>query len=202
MKFGKAGSSLNTKKTLKNTTKKNNKIFDEKDLDKKLYCDSKVLAKIFGVTVRRIQQYTQDGIIETIDTEFGKRYEMIPTISHFVKYQSDKLKNRGASKKEEDLKMQKLEAEIELKKSQGELHRLKTDIAQGKYIDVDIIQEDYNKFFSVFKKFALSLPGKVALKLNGYIEPIQIRGIEKETKEEVVKQLNGFIVAATVDHGD
>lgn len=185
------------KKTAKPTSKKRKDLFDEKDLEKKLYCDSKILAKIFGLTVRRIQQLTQEGIIETVDTEHGKKYEMFSTISRFVKYQSSKLKNKGGSKREEELKLQKLEAEIALKESQGELHRYKTDLAQGKYIAVESIQKDYERFFDIFKKFALSLPSKITNKLNGYIEPMQIRHIEREIKEEVVKQLNGFVIAAT-----
>jgi len=179
------------------TNKKSKNIFDEQDLDKIYYCETKIIARIFGVSVRRIQQLTQEGAIETIDTEYGKRYEMIPTISRFVKYQSDKLKNKGGSKREEELKLQKLEAEITLKESQGELHKYKFDIAHGKYIDVLTIQRDYERFFEVFKKFALSLPSKVTNKLSGYIEPLQIRHIEKEIKEEVVKQLTGFVIAAT-----
>ena len=119
---------MNTKRAPSTGTKKSKDIFDIKELDKKHYCDSKVLAQVFGVSVRRIQQLTQDGTIETIDTEYGKKYDLFPTILHFAKYQSDKLKNKGGSKREEELKMQKLEAEIALKESQGELHRYKSDV--------------------------------------------------------------------------
>lgn len=186
-------------KTANSGSKKKKDIYDEKDLEKKVYCETKILAKIFGLTVRRIQQLTQEGIIETVDTEYGKRYEMIPTISRFVKYQADKLKNKGTSKKEEDLKMLKLEAEIGLKESQGELHRLKTDIATGRYIDIDTVQLDYSRFFVIFKKFALSLPSKMTNKISGFLEPMQVRIIEKELKEEVAKQLRDFVIAATVE---
>ncbi len=188
-----------TGKATNSTSKKSKDIFDEKDLEKKLYCDTKIIAQIFGVSVRRIQQLTQEGIIEPVETEHGKKYEMIPTISRFVKYQSEKLKNKGGSKREEELKLLKLEADIALKESQGELHRYKFDIAHGKYIDVMSIQKDYERFFDIFKKFALSLPSKVTNKLNGYIEPLQIRHIEKEIKEEVVKQLTGFVIAAATN---
>lgn len=30
------------------------------------YYDSKVMSQLFGVSVRRIQQLTQDGVIETV----------------------------------------------------------------------------------------------------------------------------------------
>lgn len=191
-----------TGKKPNSTNKKSVNIFSDKDLQKKLYCEKKIIAQIFGLSVRRIEQLTQEGIIEIVETEVGKRYEMIPTISRFVKYQSEKLQNKGGSKREEDLKLQKLEAEIGLKEAQGELQRYKADIAQGRYIEVKVIKEDYDRFFAIFKKFALSLPSKITNKLNGSLDPLQIRGIEKEMKDEVVRQLSGFIVAATVDRGD
>ncbi len=190
---------MNTKRAPSKGVKKSNEIFELDELDKKHYCDSKTLAQIFGVSVRWIQELTKEGIIETVDTEYGKKYDLFPTILHFAKYQSDKLKKKGGSKREEELKLLKLEAEIALKESQGELHRYKFDIAHGKFIDVTSIQKDYERFFDIFKKFALSLPSKVTNKLNGYIDPLQIRHIEKEIKEEVVKQLTGFVIAATTN---
>ncbi|WOO34936.1 hypothetical protein R2R35_14135 [Anaerocolumna sp. AGMB13020] len=190
---------MNANKTPSSKIKNSKDIFDVKELDKKHYCDSKTLALIFGLSTRWIQQLTKDGILEMVDTEHGKKYDLFPTILHFAKYQSEKLKKKGGSKREEDLKMLKLEAEIALKESQGELHRYKSDIQYGKYIDVADIQRDYERFFDIFKKFALSLPSKVSNKLNGFLEPLQIRHIEKELKDEVAKQLTGFVIAATVD---
>lgn len=190
---------MTARKTDKTSTKKSKDIFELSDLDKTLYCDTKVIAKIFGVTVRRIQQLTQDGTIETVETKHGKLYELFPTISRFVKFQADKIKNKGGSKREEDLKLQKLEMEIILKESQGELHKYKMDIQKGKYIHVIEVKKDYERFFDIFKKFALSIPSKVVNKLNGYIEPIQIRHIEKEIKEEVARQLRDFVMSATVN---
>ena len=77
----------------------------------------------------------------------GRRYELVPTIRSYVKYLSDKAYNRAQSDKEAELKSQKLQAEIALKESQGELHRLRTDIARGKYIGVEEAQIDYQRFF-------------------------------------------------------
>ena len=48
------------------------------------YYDSKVMAQLFGVSVRRIQQLTQDGVIETVPLKVEgrtvRRYELVPTI--------------------------------------------------------------------------------------------------------------------------
>lgn len=39
-----------------------------------------------------------------------------------------------------------MQADIALKESQGELHRLKTEIAAGQYISVEEVKLDYAKF--------------------------------------------------------
>lgn len=92
-----------------------------------------------------------------------------------------------------------MKAEIALKESQGELHRLKTDIAAGKYISVEEVQLDYTRFFVTFKKFAMSLPSRLTGIVSGYMEPLEARRIEKSLQSEVQKLLEAFVVAGTTE---
>lgn len=154
-----------------------------------------VIAQLFGVTVRRVQQLTQEGIIKTEQTAEGRRYDLIQTIKTYIQYLSDKAYGKAKSEKEAELREQKLEAEIALKESQGELHRMKREIAAGKYIDIEEVQMDYNKFFVVFKKFALSIPSRLVSMISDKVEPLEARQIEKEMSEEVKRMLTAFAVA-------
>lgn len=159
-----------------------------------------VVAKLFGLTVRRVQQLTQEGIISTVKTKGrGSRYELVPTIQNYVRYLSDKATGKSKTDVEVKLKQQKLKAEIALKESQGELHRLRTDIAAGKYISVEEAKVDYSRFFIVFKKFAMSLPARIAGRLSGAIDPVEARRIEKEMQADIKKLLKDFVISATVD---
>ena len=45
-----------------------------------------VIAQLFGLTVRRIQQLTQEGVLPTIETTEGRRYDMVSTIQSYIKY--------------------------------------------------------------------------------------------------------------------
>jgi len=114
-----------------------------------------IIAQLFGVTVRRIQQLTQ----------------------------------------ELELREQKMKADIALKESQGELHRLKTDIAAGKYIAVEEVTMDYERFFVTFKNFAMSLPARLTDEISGYIDPLEARRIEKELHQKIRNLLVAFVVA-------
>lgn len=169
------------------------------DNNNKGYYKVDVIAQLFGLSVRRVQQLTQENIISTVQTSEGRRYELAPTIQKYVKYLSDKAYGKSKSETEAQLKEQKLRAEIALKESQGELHKLRTDIAAGRYISIEEIKMDYSRFFVTFKKFALSIPNRLAGRLGGFVEPVEVRQIEKELQKEVTKLLNSFVISAVVE---
>lgn len=169
------------------------------DNNNKGYYKVDVIAQLFGVSVRRVQQLTQENIINTVQTSEGRRYELAPTIQKYIKYLSDKAYGKSKTEVEVQLKEQKLRAEIALKESQGELHKLRTDIAAGKYISIEEIKMDYSRFFVAFKKFALSIPNRLAGRLGGFVDPVEVRQIEQELQKEVTKQLNGFVISAVVE---
>lgn len=171
---------------------------NENTTDKGFY-KSDVIANLFGVSVRRIQQLTQDGVISTTKTSQGRMYELRPTIQQYVKYLSDKAYGKSKSEAEAKLKEQKLEAEVALKQSQGELHRLRTEIAAGKYIAIEEVKIDYSRFFVSFKKFAMSIPSKLAGRLSGFLDPVEVRQIENELQNEVTKLLRSFVVSVTIE---
>ena len=168
---------------------------------------TEVIAQLFGVSVRRIQQLTQDGVIATTevieDGRKARRYDLVPTIQKYVKYLSEKAYGKqGRTEKEMELREQKMQADIALKESQGELHRLKTSIAAGDYISIEEVRLDYAKFFVVFKKFAMSLPARVSGMLSGQLEPLEARRIEKEISGEIGSLLESFVVAGIVEPKD
>lgn len=171
------------------------------------FCRTEIIGKLFGVTARRIQQLTQDGVISTTkiieDGRTVRRYDLVPTIQNYIKYLSEKAYGRqGRTDKEIELREQKMEADIALKESQGELHRLKTEIAAGKYISVEEVKMDYSKFFVVFKKFAVSIPARVVGMLSGQLQPTEARKIEKEIADEINRLLGAFVIAGVVGPKD
>lgn len=166
--------------------------------------DSRIIAQLFGFEgTRRIEQLTHDGVLDAVLVKVNgrevRRYDLVPTIQKYVKYLSEKVKHRNHSEKEMELKEQKLEAEVALKESQGELHRLKTQIAAGEYISIDEVRIDYAKFFLVFKKFAMSIPARVCGMLSGQLEPLEARRIEKEMAGEIADLLTSFVIAGVVE---
>ena len=122
---------------------------------------SQVIAKIFGVSTRRVEQLKTEGIIKGQ----GKptKYDLLPTIQAYIRYLSDKA--NGREKKESDtqletekltaekrIKMAKAEmAELELKELKGDLHRAS---------DVEAITTDHVMFV---RSMLMAMPGKLAV---------------------------------------
>ncbi len=122
---------------------------------------TQVIAKIFGVSTRRVEQLKTEGVIKGQ----GKptKYDLLPTIQAYIKYLSDKA--NGREKKETDaqletekltaekrIKMAKAEmAELELKEMRGELHRAS---------DVEAITTDHVLYL---RSMLMALPGKLAV---------------------------------------
>lgn len=163
------------------------------------YYRVEIIAQLFGVSVRRIQQLTQEGVLPTTETPEGRRYDLVPTIQSYVQYLSDKAYGKNRSEKENELREKKMNAEIALKESQGELHRLKTEIAAGKYISIEEVTLDYTRFFVTFKRFAMSLPSRITGIIGSYVEPLEARHIEKDLTGEIQKLLEAFVVAAVTE---
>lgn len=161
------------------------------------YQRSSNIAKLFKLSVRRIQQLTQEGILPTEETDEGRgKYELCPTIQRYSTYLSSKAYGKSSTEKEIQLKQQKLEAEIELKELQGDFHKIKNDIAAGRYISVEDVKADYRKFFVTFKKFALGIPSKLSTRLSSVCDsPSEIRAIESELNNDIITLLSNFVVA-------
>lgn len=98
-----------------------------------------------------------------------------------------------------DLQQRKLEVEICLKEAQTELTALKKNITGGKYLEREVVVEDYRRFFVSLKSFALSLPRRLSLTLSKHLDPLEAKKIEKELNTQVKKMLNDFYWLGVAD---
>lgn len=122
---------------------------------------TQVIAKIFGVSTRRVEQLKAEGIIKGQ----GKptKYDLLPTIQGYIQYLSDKANGREKKQTDAQLMTAKLEAEkrvktakaemveLELREMKGELHRAK---------DVEAITTDHVLFL---RSMLMAMPGKLAV---------------------------------------
>ena len=159
------------------------------------WASTTAVAKLLGKTTRRIQQLTQDGVLETEVPPGGgaRKYKTCETIQRYIAHIEQKAQETAA-----ELNLRKLEAEVELKESQGQLHKLKTAIAEGKYIKAEEATRDLADFMAMFKKFAMNIPPRTVKSIAGYADPQTARAMEKAMRKELEDMLAVFVDAAEI----
>ena len=159
------------------------------------------VAKLLGKTTRRIQQLTQDWILKTEVPPGGgaRKYRTCDTIQRYIDHVERKAQEIGEGGRLAELNLKKLEAEVALKESQGSLHRLKTAIAEGKYLPAEQATEELAEFMTAFQKFAMTIPARMAGAMSGYADAITIRNAQKAIRKELETMLTAYVDAMQVE---
>lgn len=134
--------------------------------------------------------------IESQHRCFGCGYEHRCGIHGYqVRIAKNKIAASGAEA--EELSLKKLRAEVALKESQGQLHKLKTAIAEGKYVDTENAGRDLAEFLRSFRQFALNMPARAVRSMPGQVDAVTAKAMEKAMREELEAMLNAFTDAVT-----
>lgn len=134
------------------------------DSTTKNYQKADVIARLFGVTTRRVQQLTQDGIIPTEQTPSGRRYDLLPTITRYIKYLKERAENKRPQSMEDKLAA-KLDAEIKYKDAKAEKAKLELDELKGVLHRASDIEKLTNELVFAVRSMLLALPGRTAMDL-------------------------------------
>ena len=122
---------------------------------------SQVIAKIFGVSTRRVEQLKAEGIIKGQ----GKptKYDLLPTIQAYIRYLSDKANGREKKESDAQLETEKLSAEKRIKMAKAEMAELELKELKGdlhRASDVEAITTDHVMFV---RSMLMAMPGKLAV---------------------------------------
>lgn len=124
-----------------------------------------VIAKIFGVSTRRIEQLTAEGIIK--GTGKPRKYDLLPTIQAYIKYLSDKANGREKKEATADLEEKKLRADVRIKTAKAEQAELELMELQGKYHRAEDVKAVMQDHVSQLRALLMAMPGKLAVDLSG-----------------------------------
>lgn len=134
------------------------------DSTDKNYQKADVIARLFGLTTRRVQQLTQDGILPTEQTKSGRRYDLLPTITRYIKYLKERAENKRPQSMEDKLAA-KLDAEIKYKDAKAEKAKLELEEIKGTLHRASDIEKLTNELVFAVRSMLLALPGRTAMDL-------------------------------------
>ena len=151
---------------------------------------TQVIAKIFGVSTRRVEQLKTEGIIKGQ----GKptKYDLLPTIQAYIRYLSDKANGREKKEAMADLEEQKLKAEVDMKRSKAEAAALELAELRGKLHraeDVEAITTDHVLYF---RSMLMALPGKLAVDCANCKTPAEVSERIRREVNFILKNLTEY----------
>ena len=164
------------------------------------WASTTAIAQLIGRSTRRVQQLTQDGVLSTEVPPGGgaRRYRTARTIQDYMAWQEQKIRDELSGSTLEELTIKKLQAEVELKESQGALHKLKTAIAEGKYLPAEQVSGDLSDFLRRLKQFADRIPARAAGTMSGYLDGDLARAMKKDLQQELDGLFEAFVAAAHI----
>lgn len=159
------------------------------------WADAGAIGELVGLSERRIQQLTRSGVLETEAPPGHKarKYRTCQTVRTYIAHVRQKAQDDATGAAElEALGLKKLRAEVELKESQGELHKLKTAIAAGKYVDTENAGRELAEFLRSFRQFALDMPARAVRSMPGQVDAVTAKAMERAMRAELEAMLAAF----------
>ena len=120
-----------------------------------------VIAKIFGVTTRRVEQLKAEGVINGQGRP--TKYDLLPTIQKYIQYLSDKAYGREQKKSTASIEEQKLQAEADLKQSKAKIAEMQLKEFEGKMHRSEDVEAMTNDLVFTIRSMIMALPGRLAM---------------------------------------
>lgn len=164
------------------------------------YASVTSIGQLLGKSTRRIQQLTQDGVLKTEQPSGGGRrlYRTADTIQDYISHVEKRTAEKIAGTSAEELAKKKLEAEVALKESQGKYQKIKTELAEGKYIEIEQAEKDLEEYLGIFRRFLQAVPDRVAGILSNHVDGPTARIMAQDLRKEIEAMLTRYADAAEV----
>jgi len=151
-----------------------------------------MIAKLFGVTGRRIYQLTQDGVLPAIVVKGGRRYDLLPTIQRYIKYLQDIAQKKEKGKDAADREKKKDEADIKYKEAKARKVELELMELEGTMHRSEDVQAVITDLVFVIRGALVALPGRLAVDTANASAPTQTATIIRAEVNKILCELAAY----------
>lgn len=145
------------------------------------------LAAVLGLTVRRVQQLSQDGIIPTVSR--GK-FLLREAVARFIDYRT-RLMNRDDDSAEAKAALDKIVAEAKLKTAKADVAALEADELKGTMHRAEDVEILVNDLVYTIRSSLGALPGRVALDAFAAKTPEELSNVVRREVRKILRELAG-----------
>lgn len=153
---------------------------------------STTIAKLFGVTDRRVQQLAKEGVIPAAQTRPYK-FDLLPTIQSYIKHLSDKANGKEAKSTDTvQAEADKLRAEADLKRSKADIADLQLKELEGKMHRSEDVEAMTNDLVFTIRGMILALPGRLAMDVVQVSSASEASALIRTECNKVLEELAGY----------
>lgn len=122
-----------------------------------------IIAKLFDLDVRRVQQLAKEGILLAA-SQRPYKFDLLPTVKAYIRYLRDRANGKEA-KTADTVKAEadKLRAEADLKQSKAKIAELQLKELEGKMHRSEDVEALTNDLVYTARSMIMALPGRLAM---------------------------------------
>lgn len=153
---------------------------------------SAIIAKLFGVTERRVQQLAKDGIIP-VAQQRPYKFDLLPTVQSYIKHLSDKA--NGKEQKSTDTvqaEADKLRAEADLKQSKAKIADMQLKELEGKMHRSEDVEAMTNDLVYTVRSMIMALPGRLAMDVVQLTNANEASALIRSECYKILNELAGY----------
>lgn len=153
---------------------------------------SAIIARLFGVTERRVQQLAKEGIIPAAQNKPYK-FDLLPTVQAYIRYLSDKA--NGKEQKSTDTvqaESDKLRADADLKRSKARMAELQLQELEGNMHRSEDVEAMTNDLVYTVRSMIMALPGRLAMDIVQAKTAAEASAMIRAECYKVLEELAGY----------
>ena len=122
-----------------------------------------IIAKLFDLDVRRVQQLAKEGILPAA-SQRPYKFDLLPTVKAYIRYLRDRANGKEA-KTADTVKAEadKLRAEADLKQSKAKIAEIQLKELEGKMHRSEDVEALTNDLVYTARSMIMALPGRLAM---------------------------------------
>ena len=159
---------------------------------KRTMVEAAMVAKLFNLTVRRIQQLTQDGVLTTELVDKKRRYDLLLTVQKYIAYLQEKVAKKGESKADAENESRKIKADADYRATKAELADMELKELRGEMHRSDDVEAMTTDLVFTIRGMMLALPGRLAIDLAKITKPAEISERIKQEVYAILLELSNY----------
>lgn len=151
-----------------------------------------VVAKLLGLSTRRIQQLAADGILSVNKENKNLKFDLYKTIPEYLNYLEEEAKKNSVETDIANQEKRKAKAEADLKTHKAKMAKLELAEMEGEMHRSCDVEEMTSQLVYAVKNRLTSLPGKLAIDLSRVEEPAEISARIQSEVYEILEDLSNY----------